>query len=95
MSGHGIEETLAERHTTHGDYFDHARIAQNLKDMMRQEDGWLKLNPEQREALEMIAHKIARALAGDPWHRDHWHDIAGYATLVANRCAAVGGGTPK
>jgi hypothetical protein len=32
--------------------------------------------------LEMIAHKIARILSGDPNHRDHWEDIAGYAELV-------------
>lgn len=34
------------------------------------------------EALDMICHKIARILAGDPNEPDHWHDIAGYATLV-------------
>jgi hypothetical protein len=42
------------------------------------------LNPSQREALDMIQHKIGRILAGNPNHHDHWHDIAGYATLVAN-----------
>jgi hypothetical protein len=38
----------------------------------------------QRESLDMIAHKIARILNGNPNVHDHWHDIAGYATLVAN-----------
>ena len=33
----------------------------------------------------MIVHKIARILAGDPNHADHWHDIAGYAILVEER----------
>ena len=33
----------------------------------------------------MIACKIARILSGDPNWRDHWDDIAGYATLVAER----------
>lgn len=33
----------------------------------------------------MIAVKIARILVGDCNHPDHWHDIAGYATLVADR----------
>lgn len=32
--------------------------------------------------LEMIAHKIARILNGDPNYADNWHDIAGYATLI-------------
>ncbi|WP_257617167.1 hypothetical protein [Campylobacter pinnipediorum] len=31
----------------------------------------------------MIAHKIARILAGNPNYKDHWDDIAGYATLVS------------
>jgi hypothetical protein len=48
-------------------------------------EGYKELNPVQMEALEMIAHKIARILNGNPDHHDHWHDIAGYATLVAER----------
>jgi hypothetical protein len=39
--------------------------------------------PEVREALDMIAHKIGRILAGNPMYKDHWDDIAGYATLVS------------
>lgn len=46
---------------------------------------WISLQPDQREALEMIAHKIARILGGDPDYIDNWDDIAGYSTLVANR----------
>jgi len=33
----------------------------------------------------MNAHKIGRILNGDPNWSDSWHDIAGYAQLVANR----------
>ena len=40
------------------------------------------LKSYQRESLDMIVHKIARILNGDPNHVDSWHDIAGYATLV-------------
>lgn len=43
------------------------------------------LDPDQREALEMIAHKIARILNGDPNYADSWVDIAGYAKLIADR----------
>lgn len=43
------------------------------------------LAPDQKEALEMLAHKIGRILNGDPDYADSWDDIAGYATLVANR----------
>jgi hypothetical protein len=49
------------------------------------EHDFQELDADQIEALEMICHKIARVLNGDPNHHDHWHDIAGYATLVANR----------
>lgn len=37
------------------------------------------------EALEMIAHKIARILNGDLSYPDSWHDIAGYALRVEAR----------
>jgi hypothetical protein len=43
------------------------------------------LASDQKEALDMIVHKIARILNGNPNVHDHWHDIAGYATLIANR----------
>jgi len=40
---------------------------------------------DQWEALEMIVHKIGRIVNGDPDVTDHWVDIAGYATLIAER----------
>ena len=49
------------------------------------------LSPQQQEALEMICHKIARIVAGNPNFVDHWRDIAGYATLVANELEAKNG----
>lgn len=79
-----IQDTLAERISTHGDFTDNANTAQAIKDAMftgTQKD----LTPIMYEALEMIAHKIARILNGNPAHKDHWHDIAGYATLVEER----------
>jgi hypothetical protein len=33
----------------------------------------------------MIFHKLARIANGDPNYHDSWHDIAGYAKLVADR----------
>ena len=35
-----------------------------------------------REALEMIVHKIARIVNGDPNYIDNWIDICGYSKLV-------------
>jgi hypothetical protein len=80
-----IKDTLNQRSTTHGDYTVHARITQELKRVIERQDNYDRLNDCQREALAIIAHKIARILAGNPNFHDHWHDIAGYATLVADR----------
>ena len=82
-------EIINARTNTHGDYTDHARVAQELKLVMRAEQGWRNLNTCQRESLEMFAHKIARILVGNPHFKDHWDDIAGYAILVADRVKPV------
>ena len=64
-----------------------ARAAQELKDVIRARMGakWTALADDQKEALEMIAHKVARIVNGDPHYADSWVDIAGYAKLVADR----------
>ena len=77
-----LEKTLKDRQQTHGDFESHALISQSLKSVMWAH-GKENLSSNQREALEMICHKIARILNGNPNTHDHWHDIAGYATLVA------------
>ena len=76
---------LAERGQTHGDFPEHAFVAQTLKQVMRACPSWPRLYDIQKETLEMVAHKIGRILAGNPSHLDHWDDIAGYARLVGNR----------
>lgn len=78
-----IEEILAEREKTHGDFRIHAAITDAIKFHMHTSNKWSYLSPTQREALDMTAHKIGRMLAGNPDHKDHWDDIAGYTTLVA------------
>jgi len=40
---------------------------------------------DQKEAVEMIAHKLGRIVNGDPHYDDSWVDIAGYAKLVSDR----------
>ena len=79
-----IDATLAERGARYGEYVDHARITQALKDVMRAEPKWVKLAAHQKETLEMLAHKIGRILNGDPDYHDSWHDIVGYAKLSAD-----------
>jgi len=50
--------------------------------VMKASAGWDRLSFAQKESLEMIQHKTARILNGDPNYADSWHDIAGYATLI-------------
>lgn len=78
-----VKKILAQRQKTHGKFTTHAQISQDLKNVMR-EHGMNELDAYQIEALEMIAHKIARILNGNPNFNDHWIDAAGYATLVAD-----------
>lgn len=82
-----VEATLAERGRRYGDFADHARIAQDLQDAMRYKTNWGGLSPVQKQALTVIADKIARILSGDPNYGDNWHDIQGYARLVEERLA--------
>lgn len=84
-----IPAILAERGTRYGVFASHAQITQDLKDCMRETPNWNALEFDQKEALEMIAHKIGRILNGDPNYADSWVDAAGYATLVADRLALV------
>lgn len=78
-----IEEILNEREETHGKFEDHAAITDAIKFDMQQSSNWSTLGSMKREALDMIAHKIGRILAGNPNVKDHWDDIAGYATLIS------------
>lgn len=77
-----VESILTERGRRYGDFYEHARIAQNLKTTMRDSPNWIWLSPKMKEALEMTQHKIARILNGDPNHKDSWTDIIGYTQLV-------------
>ena len=81
-----VSATLAQRGSTHGDFGDNAEIMQATKTLWHSHVGWAKLTNVQREALEMIAHKVGRILCGNNEFDDHWIDIAGYAKLAEDRC---------
>jgi len=83
-----IVTTLAERGSRYGSFDSHAKVTQRVKQAMKNSDKWHVLADDQKEALEMIAHKIGRILNGDPNYHDSWHDLVGYAQLVADRLAA-------
>lgn len=84
-----IKDVLAERGARYGDFIGVAAVARNFRHLTGEtlERTGRVLADDQAEALTMIYSKIGRILNGDPNHVDSWLDIAGYATLVAQRLA--------
>ncbi len=86
-----ITTTLEERGKRYGKFTGHAQVTQHLKSIIR----WhldqrnKTLDADQEEAIDMICHKLGRIINGDADHADSWHDIAGYAQLVADRLNGV------
>lgn len=81
-----IRDILNERQETYGDFGDVSSCSQDLKRVIKSFDKG-KIHPFQQEALDMICNKISRIICGDPEYKDSWVDIAGYATLSADRCS--------
>lgn len=82
MSKSKLDFILEERGKTHGDYSLQAELSQEIKKTCELR---VEVPPYVQESLDMIAHKMARIAAGNPLEPDHWRDIAGYATLAADR----------
>lgn len=80
-----LDEILNERAKTHGSFEVTAYTVQTLKATLVASPNWPDLDMDQKEALEMVVHKIGRILCGAKDHIDAWDDGAGYFTLVANR----------
>lgn len=79
-----IEETLKDRGSQYGPFENHAKITQKLKRCLTECEGWERLSDDKRESLDMIMHKVGRIINGNPNNHDSWHDIVGYAKLVAD-----------
>ena len=84
-------EVLKERGKRYGQFVDQAGIAQGIHSVIEYGMGvsgkqkHKDFHVDELEALHMIVNKIARIVNGDPHYSDSWRDIAGYATLVADR----------
>lgn len=82
-----VDAVVDERALTYGKFENLAEVSQRFKDSLHYflitRNKYLA--PDQQEAMELIFHKFARIVNGDPDHIDNWKDIAGYATLVADR----------
>tara|TARA_R110000868_G_scaffold155324_3_gene381732 strand:- start:1272 stop:1856 length:585 start_codon:yes stop_codon:yes gene_type:complete len=83
----GVDKTLDARAATYGRFIDVAETTQTLMHHVsgRLNDRGIAIVHDQALALYMICQKMARIANGDPNHADSWLDIAGYATLVAER----------
>lgn len=84
-----IDEVLEERGLRYGTFIDQAKIQDYLITAVTKSYDYIGKEPDlevdQIAAIEMIIVKLARIINGDPNYVDSWTDIAGYATLVANR----------
>ena len=78
-----ITDTLNQRKNVHGDYCQAALIKDDILQVLSNETTTYScMGPVGRETIRMIVEKLGRIAGGD-WHFvDHWHDIAGYATLM-------------
>ena len=77
-----ITDTLNDREKKYGSFAANAHIAQGLQNIAKSTNGWHNMPDIQREAIEMIFHKIARQINGAKDYPDNFHDIAGYAMLA-------------
>lgn len=82
-----VSQVLNERGKRYGDFSDHANVCQQLKDVMMHSKAsrYAALTADKKQALDVIADKIARILTGDPEYDDNWIDIQGYAKLAQER----------
>jgi len=76
---------LNQRAQNYGKFTGIGKLTQTFKEQLRAAPTWKNMQPDQRESLDMIVHKMARILNGNCDYADSWVDIAGYARLVADR----------
>ncbi len=80
-----VQEVLKQRGNTYGPFINNATYAQVLKHTIRQAPRYNDLAADQREALDNIMQKIARAVTGSAEYLDNWVDMVGYAQLIVDR----------
>ena len=83
----GVGKVLDTRAEQYGSFMQSSDTAIRIKGIMHNAiaRNEVHLFPDQLQALDMIATKISRIVHGNPNHLDSWIDVAGYATLVADR----------
>ena len=91
MKTENIQEMLNSRNSTHGTFTSNAYISQSLKGIVRLGDSFSGLTTYEREALDMILHKIARIVSSSDKNLDNWRDVIGYTQLVINELQTCDG----
>ena len=79
------------RAETHGDFASNAKVSQKLKTVVRESAHYENLTYEEREAIDMILHKIARIVSSRVHFIDHWRDLIGYSELVVRKLKKTSG----
>ncbi len=85
MTQDSIHQIIKDRAEKYGDFRDQARLAINLKDIVHGGRSYEYMPSYMKESLDMICHKIARIVNGDPRYLDSWVDLVGYAQLARDR----------
>jgi len=87
-----IDKILNERGLRYGKFVDVAKATKDIQSAVWTQisnEKMSSITPDQSVAINMICHKIARIVVGNPDYDDNWIDIAGYAQLVADRLKGI------
>ena len=76
MSQESIHKIINERAKNYGDFREQAKLAIDLKDIIRHGRSYEFMPSYMKESLDMICHKMARIVNGDPKYLDSWVDLA-------------------
>jgi hypothetical protein len=86
---HDIMDVLRARGTgveggtgPYGRIEDNAQITWDIMEVVMRSPSWAKTDAVFRHWVYMTAHKVARALSGDPDYLDNPIDVEGYSHLL-------------
>ena len=81
-----INKTLDERSSDYGPFCMNAHVTQSISRVLAEQPNYKNLGDSGREAIHMIAHKLARIVVGngDKHIEDQLTDIIGYTHLWLN-----------
>lgn len=84
------EEILEQRGERYGEYINVATTSRKIKEVLSCGVGHPPPDYDMQESMDMIANKLARIVNGDPYYKDSWQDIAGYAMLIVHKLDKLG-----